>query len=72
MALPEVAELENKIDLLIATVLDLRREKEELERKLEEKTEENRNLKEEIERREEEKRVLREKIGGLIEKLSKI
>lgn len=72
MSLPEVAELEQKIDLLIATVMDLRKAKEELEQKLEEKIEENRQLKEEIERREEERRVLREKIGSLIEKLSKI
>jgi|UPI000838EE55 chromosome segregation ATPase len=72
MAFQEVSELEAKIDSLISTVIQLRKEREELLNKLEDKEEENRRLKEEIDRREEEKRVLKEKIGGLIEKLSQV
>lgn len=72
MAFNEVAELEDKIDSLIAAVIDLRKEKEDLLNKLNEKIAENQALKEEIERRDEERRVLREKIGKLIEKLSQI
>jgi len=72
MAFEEVKELESKIDYLISTILTLRQEKEALQGQLKEKTEENLRLKEEIERREEEKRVLKEKIGGLIQKLSEI
>jgi len=72
MVFEEVRELESKIDYLIDTILKLRKEKEELIMQLNEKIEENKKLKEEIERREEEKRILKEKIGGLIQKLSEI
>jgi len=72
MALEEITSLEQKIDALISLVMQLRSEKADLERKLNEKEEENKMLKEEIERREEERRLLKEKIGNLIEKLSQI
>ncbi|WP_028840504.1 cell division protein ZapB [Thermodesulfobacterium hveragerdense] len=72
MAFQEIANLEEKINALIALVVQLRNEKEELINKLKSKEEENARLIEEIERREEERKVLKEKIGSLIEKLSQI
>lgn len=72
MDLKEISSLEEKIDLLISLVIQLKNEKEDLLNKLKEKEEENIKLLEEINKREEERRIIKERIGSLIEKLSQI
>ena len=72
MEFPEVRILEEKIELLLALVERLKREKAALEERLQGAEAENMRLKEEIQKLQAERQEIRERIHQIVAKIEKI